>query len=889
MKLPELLSPAGSIDHLKAAVNAGADAVYMGGDRFSARAYAQNFSKDRIREALHYAHFYDRKIYLTVNTLMKENELEEELYDFLLPYEEAGLDGVIVQDLGTASFIHSAFPGMEIHGSTQMTITDVYGARAAARMGMTRIVPARELSIQELKEIRSRTGLELEVFVHGALCYCYSGQCLFSSLYGGRSGNRGRCAQPCRLPYRLIGAGRGQRSSSWEKKTLSGKESYLLSPRDLAAIDLLPDLCRLPVDSLKIEGRMKNVEYVAGVTAIYRKSLDRIREEFLQKGSLPDHWQVSLEDRGDLQDLYSRGDFTDGYFYHHNGRDMMSLTSPRNTGRLLGHVEGRRKNHLKISFETRPEPRDILVIPLGGREQEEIVLTVPAELKLTRQGKKLTGELNAPGSARVQPGMAVYRRRKDALIKKLQTAYAGPGPRLTLHAQVHLKKGRPAVLELFCGDEKIQVQGEPVQEAAARPLQSDDVVKQIAKTGNTSFTLDRVDLDMDENIFLPVSALKHLRREGCEQMQKLLESRKDRPAEKRKDWSAEDGTDRPAEGKKELKKSGGHLMPAEAEQDGAGPAAEESSCNSREIAKLAKMASRDYNHFVKDSPVSAFCADNGSHGQPGLYVTVYSREMADFCAGQEWIKGLCLPEDFFEAGELKRMAAMTAGYQKEVCLRLPRILRGNAERISSLLKERAWDGVYINGIGQAQLIDDLIREEGRDCSSLLGGKAGQGSLWIAAAPFYQWNRRTTDQIRSLYPWINGAEYPVELSEEGVSNPHLLDLYGERELLVYGRIPVMVSAQCLKKSQGLCDHREDLFYLEDRKGRRLPVTSHCRDCMNQIWKDSPRDLIGTDVPVGPGGISRLRMDLLDVNIEDFQRIKERYLYWEKSGFRKNLPG
>ena len=427
LKLPELLSPAGSIDHLKAAINAGADAVYMGGDKFSARAYAQNFSGDRIREALHYAHFYDRRIYLTVNTLMKEKELEEELYDFLLPYEEAGLDGVIVQDLGTASFIRSAFPHMEIHGSTQMTITDVYGARAAARMGMTRIVPARELSFEELSEIRTQSGLEVEVFIHGALCYCYSGQCLFSSLYGGRSGNRGKCAQPCRLPYQLHRPGHG--GPGGKQAGHGGSDRYLLSPRDLCAIDLLPELSRLPVDSLKIEGRMKNVEYVAGVTAIYRKYLDRVRDFYQDTGRIPgkvsetqgkvsdtqwNKWTVEDEDRGDLQDLYSRGDFTDGYFRRHNGREMMSMRNPKNTGRLMGHVEGRKNNRLSISFSTRPEPLDILVIPLGGEDQEEVILTVPAELRLTRKGKNLLGEMNAPASARLRAGMEVYRRNDNA-------------------------------------------------------------------------------------------------------------------------------------------------------------------------------------------------------------------------------------------------------------------------------------------------------------------------------------------------------------------------------------------------------------------------------------------------------------------------------------------
>ena len=206
IRLPELLAPAGSFTHLKAAIKAGADAVYMGGQQFGARAYADNFTRENVLDALQYAHFYEKRLYLTVNTLMKEKEITGQLYDFLLPFYEAGLDGVIVQDLGAAAFIRRYFPEMEVHGSTQMTIVDVAGARAAARLGMNRIVPARELSLKEIRRIKEETGLEIEVFVHGALCYCYSGQCLLSSMYGGRSGNRGRCAQPCRLPYRILNA-----------------------------------------------------------------------------------------------------------------------------------------------------------------------------------------------------------------------------------------------------------------------------------------------------------------------------------------------------------------------------------------------------------------------------------------------------------------------------------------------------------------------------------------------------------------------------------------------------------------------------------------------------------------------------------------------------------
>ena len=308
-KRAELLAPAGSFASLKAAVAAGADAVYMGGARFGARAYAQNADQDEMIAAIEYAHLHGCRLYMTVNTLFKENELGE-LYEYLLPYYKAGLDGVIVQDLGALSFIREHFPGIELHASTQMTITSVYGAKELKRLGCCRVVPAREVSLEEIRRIYDETGMDIETFVHGALCYCYSGQCLMSSLIGGRSGNRGRCAQTCRLPFSVR---RG-------KELLNGKnEKYVLSLKDLCSLDILPDILEAGVFSLKIEGRMKSPRYTAGVVSIYRKYVDQYMK-YGRKG-----YQVDPADRKTLLDLFDRGGQTEGYYREHNGRDMVVL------------------------------------------------------------------------------------------------------------------------------------------------------------------------------------------------------------------------------------------------------------------------------------------------------------------------------------------------------------------------------------------------------------------------------------------------------------------------------------------------------------------------------------------------------------------------------------
>lgn len=309
-KRVELLAPAGNKEAFLGAIHAGADAVYLGGSMFGARAYAENFTTEDLVYCIRYAHIYGRKVYLTVNTLVKESEFHQ-IYDYLLPYYEAGLDGVIIQDIGVFNYIKEQFPNMELHVSTQMTLTDVYGAQMLRDMGACRIVPARELSLDEIKRIKS-TGLEIECFIHGAMCYCYSGQCLFSSILGGRSGNRGRCAQPCRLPYKSQVNGR------------ISSECYSLSLKDMCTIEHIPELIEAGIDSFKIEGRMKKPEYAAGVTAIYRKYIDQYYAGKFHG--------VSQKDLEALSHLYIRSERQDGYYYKHNGRDMVTLTNPAYSG-----------------------------------------------------------------------------------------------------------------------------------------------------------------------------------------------------------------------------------------------------------------------------------------------------------------------------------------------------------------------------------------------------------------------------------------------------------------------------------------------------------------------------------------------------------------------------
>ncbi len=337
-KKVELLAPAGSAAAFYGAVKAGADAVYLAGDRFGARAYAENFTSESLIGCIRYAHLFGRRVYLAANTLFKEQELAE-LYDYLAPFYEAGLDAVIVQDLGVLRFLREHFPGLELHASTQMTLCSGYGAALLSKMGVKRIVPARELCLEELMALRGDRAfpqgkgastndmeeghsMEIEVFIHGAMCYCYSGQCLFSSILGGRSGNRGRCAQPCRLPYSVTAGGR------------TSGECYPLSLKDMCTIEHIPRLIEAGIDSFKIEGRMKKPEYAAGVTAVYRKYIDRYYElrQKMPSEKAAAAYHVEKEDLRRLSSLYIRCGLQDGYYFKRNGREMVTLDSPAYSG-----------------------------------------------------------------------------------------------------------------------------------------------------------------------------------------------------------------------------------------------------------------------------------------------------------------------------------------------------------------------------------------------------------------------------------------------------------------------------------------------------------------------------------------------------------------------------
>lgn len=519
MKIPELLSPAGSFDSLKAAVSAGADAVYIGGKNFGARAYASNFSDDEMADAIKYAHNHGVKIYVTVNTLVRDDELPK-IADYLKFLSDADADAVLVQDTAVLLIAEQTVPDLPVHASTQMTVHNSAGIRYAADHGVKRVVLAREVSMDDLHEIKKTAdecGVELEIFVHGAICYCYSGQCLFSSVIGGRSGNRGMCAQPCRKPYKLFA----------DNAELNPDGEYILSPRDLCLYPYLDKVCESGVDSLKIEGRMKSPEYVAVVTNAYRKALDEIAEG---------NFKPDKETMDDLAFAFTRG-FTKGYLLGDKGRSFMNFKKPDNRGVFAGTVSGADSKRGKVIVQIEgpvPDTGDGLVFKCAARNE-----------KITAHGFKIRGEIGK------EVGFAL---NKEPYVFPQGDAYKIPAPsEVTVGSELWITKrmkterhassiiskeiqGRIEIdVSLSLDDEKymvlsgygVSVKSEiPMMEALKKPVTSEAVEAQIRKSGGTAFIVRNLSMDYDGTLFIPMKMVSDMRRRFFDEcLSKLTEKK----------------------------------------------------------------------------------------------------------------------------------------------------------------------------------------------------------------------------------------------------------------------------------------------------------------------------------------------------------------------------
>jgi len=703
----ELLAPAGSYEGFEVALGAGADAVYVGGAMFGARAYAQNFNEEELLRAIDVAHIHGKKLYLTVNTLLKNRELKEELVSYLEPYYNAGLDAVIVQDMGVFSLLKKEFPKLHLHASTQMTVTGPEGMKFLADQGATRVVAARELSLQELSRMHEACPIEIEAFVHGALCYSYSGQCLMSSLLGGRSGNRGRCAQPCRLPYQV---------KNFRAKEYGKGEFCPLSLKDICTIEILPEIIEAGVTSLKIEGRMKQSAYTAGVTGMYRKYLDFLFE----KG--PANYHVIEKDKKYLLDLFNRGGSCTGYYQMGNGPQMMAFTNEKKTG--------------EVFLETK-------------------------QLK-----EKITGEL-------------------------------------------HLVPGSPVLLHVSCqGEDAYECVGE-VQYAKSQPVTEERVRQQMDKLGNTSFIWEKLEIYMENSVFVPMKTLNEARHQALEDLkEKLLQKYRRNVGDERVKRIAEETP-----------------------------------------AKISAIAACDNVPRKKEEYIP-------------VYVSCESEEASEVLCQKDGIQGIYLPYALIQK---HLQTGLDNG--KEMYLSLPHITRENPPE-GYMEQVKKWLEAGLSGF--------LVRN--LESYSALA-QMGLADKCVLDHSLYTWNDEAIRFWKDQGILRNTV--PLELNEKELRHRE----NAGSEMIVYGRLPLMHSAQCVRKNTFGCNGQEERLVLKDRYDKEFPVvcypwkmgnTKAAESCYNIIYNSLPYGLLKEADRVKELGVSSVRLAFTIESREETERIVEDFV-------------
>ena len=493
----ELLAPAGSYEALVAAVENGADAIYLGGNEFSARAFATNFNRDELKQAVAYSHLRNVKIYVTINTLYEDNQFKQ-LHDYLLFLLNINVDALIIQDMGLINYIQTYFPEFEIHLSTQTSIRNLAGVQYFENRKISRVVLARENTLEEIKKICQHTDLEIEVFVHGALCMSYSGQCLMSSMIAKRSGNKGACGQPCRLAYQL----------EKDDQILNEKPAYLLSPKDLCTIEHIGDLIEAGVTSFKIEGRMKRPEYVAVVVKNYRQAID----EYLSKYTISNQDQSILE----MKKIFNRG-FTNGYIF--NDQNFMAKDFPGNRGLEVGKVVSydQKRKRIKIKLAATLKQGDRIFFP--SIELTRTITKLYFKGKLVNQagnGDLVEIELKSP----IKSDEKIYKVIDSDLINQAQNSYQNSHVKNNIAITFNGQINQNPTLTVTCRDVEVTVtSNQPVVKANNQPLDKERIRQQLTKLGNTPFTSNSVTINFSDNAFFSIKELNSMRREAVQQLE----------------------------------------------------------------------------------------------------------------------------------------------------------------------------------------------------------------------------------------------------------------------------------------------------------------------------------------------------------------------------------
>lgn len=527
MKSPELLSPVGDFECLKAAVQNGANSVYLGASSFNARARATNFGNEELLEAIKYAKLRNVSVHLTLNTLIKNEEFENAV-NLAIDAYNLGVDAIIIQDLGLAAYLLKNYPEIPLHASTQMTVHNLDGVKQLENFGFSRVVLSRELSINEIEYIRKNTKTELEVFIHGALCISYSGQCLLSSMIGGRSGNRGLCAQPCRLPYELV-----------ENNTKTIDKGYLMSPRDNCALEFLPELIKLGIDSFKIEGRMKTPYYVGVVTRIYRKYIDLILENInldndtlrnmIKKELSVKNSDTGLTDKEELTQVFNRGGFSTGHFKPSPNKELIFKDKPNNMGFYIGTIShiNENKGHLKLKLENTLSVGDKISINNESYIVSELMIDNKNYETLEKGNTVKIGRMKG----KISVGSKVYKIETAKLNKSISPTFKEDKNfrKVKLNGEIIIKDSLPISFKVWSNDGfykglEFSVTSTIIpEEALNRPIAKEKILEQLSKTGSTEFEFENINVILDDGLFIPkISMLNDLRRTALEGLENLV-------------------------------------------------------------------------------------------------------------------------------------------------------------------------------------------------------------------------------------------------------------------------------------------------------------------------------------------------------------------------------
>lgn len=806
IKRPEILAPAGSMESLKAAVAAGCDAVYAGGSKFGARAYADNPHGDEMIEAIRYCHLHGVKLYMTVNTLLKERELQQELYDYILPYYEAGLDAAIVQDVGVMCFLHEKFPDLEIHASTQMTLTMGVSFEMLKGYGVSRIVPARELTLEELKQMRQDTEAELEVFVHGALCYCYSGQCLFSSMLGGRSGNRGRCAQPCRMQYQILESAQSQAECS------DAIGEYLLSPKENSALGMISQLIEAGVDSFKIEGRMKRPEYVAYVTAMYRKYVDiymRLGKEKYE-AYLKKHQKDWEEDNRKLAELYNRSGFTSGYLEGKSGvpyarRDkkgeMISHLRPKHGGVQIGRVLTVDKH--TVTYELIHSIHSQDVVEFRDERQRPLYEYTIGEGK--KAGDKVIARYQKGSNLR--SGNLVYRTKDADLLEEIREKYINREAKIGISYRFQGKEGMNMQLFVNCQRKdgrnvELKLLGEVCQKAQKQSATQEGVEKILCQTGDTPFVVENCQVELQGEVFLPVGVLKKLRRQALEQLQRLLEQENNR------------------------------ILP---EKEG-------------DAGK--QMQESDQTETYKETMVAS----------------VLTMEQLEVVLKSKNIDKVYLKMDRFTDEEMRMAVCKGKNAGKKMYLMMPAVFRKTVYE-SEKRKLAKEDNLY----SMKEIYGFVVRN--MESYQFLVKEAGvlpyrirlDSNLYVVNQKAYQYWREQGCEGMTLSTELTGREQEILTTKEGMQ----AIIYAHIPLMVSAQCVRYNTMQCGKGMKA----REEFLTLSDRKGREFVVFNACKYCYNVIYQKEPLILIEEKEKMAVQGVREFRYDFSVETAEEVMGILE----------------